>query len=91
METTTRRRRGAEDALDRPQIIFEDVTDEDVPRLAGLSEVWIWAVSVAALIVVTYRDPDSLTHQTAWVLITVLSVGFMLARGFAKLGTHQFR
>jgi len=90
METTTRQESRTGRA-DQPQIIFEDTTDEDVPRVAGLSELWVWALTVAALLAVTYRDPESLAHQTAWVLITVLSVGFMLARGFAKLGAHRFR
>lgn len=69
----------------------DEPDDVDVPRAVGLSELWVWAVVTAVLLTVTYRDPESIAHQTAWILVTILSVAYILSRGFAKLGGEHRR
>ena len=59
------------------------------------TEFWIYAAAVAAVLIAS-RVVGSGTHHgdyfradRAWLYIVILTVGYLLSRGFAKSGSRQ--
>jgi hypothetical protein len=59
------------------------------------TEFWIYAAAVAAVLIASQlvgtgtRHVDYFRADRAWLYIVVLTVGYLLSRGFAKSGSRQ--
>jgi hypothetical protein len=59
------------------------------------TELWIYAAAVAAVLIASQvvdtgsRHVDYFRADRAWLYIVVLTVGYLLSRGFAKSGSRQ--
>ena len=65
-------------------------------RSPETSEFWIYLAAVAGVLIASAvidrdagGDGDYFRADTAWVLIVILTVAYMLARGWAKSGTRE--
>jgi hypothetical protein len=59
------------------------------------TEFWIYAAAVAAVLIASQvvgtgdRHGDYFRADRAWLYIIILTVGYLLSRGFAKSGSRQ--
>lgn len=59
------------------------------------TEFWIYAAAVAAVLIASQivgtgtRHVDYFRADRAWLYIVILTVGYLLSRGFAKSGSRQ--
>jgi hypothetical protein len=59
------------------------------------TEFWIYAAAVAAVLIAAQvvgtgdRHVDYFRADRAWLYIVILTVGYLLSRGFAKSGSRQ--
>jgi hypothetical protein len=59
------------------------------------TEFWIYAAAVAAVLIASQlvgtgaRHADYFRADRAWLYIVILTVGYLLSRGFAKSGSRQ--
>ena len=59
------------------------------------TEFWIYAAAVAAVLIAsavvgtTRQHADYFRADRAWLYIIILTVGYLLSRGFAKSGSRQ--
>ena len=71
--------------------------DVDVPRRRyteakdgfKTSEFYVMAVFVAAVLLATYLDVDSLARADGWRFAAYAVLAYILSRGLAKLGVRQ--
>jgi len=47
-----------------------------------------YVVTVAAVLIASAID-DGIDGRLAWILVTALTIGYMLSRGFAKSGSRH--
>jgi hypothetical protein len=81
---TERRTSAARDDLERPGRHFDEAK-------AGFrsSEFYVMAVFVAAVLLTTYLDADSLNREDGWRFAAFAVVAYIVSRGLAKLGVRQ--
>ena len=54
------------------------------------SEFYLALAGIAAVLIATYMDSnDSLAVEDGWFYASLIVVGYVLSRGFAKLGTRE--
>ena len=72
--------------------------DVDVPRRRyyteakdgfKTSEFYVMAAFVAAVLVVTYLDSDSLAREDGWRFAAFAVIAYIISRGLAKLGVRE--
>jgi hypothetical protein len=54
------------------------------------TEFFVMLAGVAAVIVAGYASDDSLDVARIWTLVTVLIAAYMVSRGLAKAGSHDW-
>ena len=52
------------------------------------TEMMAFVATVAGVLVASAID-DTIDARLAWILVTALTVGYMLSRGFAKSGSRE--
>ena len=62
--------------------------ENETRRSFTTSEFYVWAISVAALIVAGYVNRSGLDGKTAWQLAALVSVAYIVSRGLAKIGSR---
>ena len=66
-------------------------------RSPQTSELWVYLAAVLGVLIASAvidggdggRDDDYFLADEAWLLITVLTVGYLLSRGWAKSGSRE--
>lgn len=53
------------------------------------SEMYVMLAFVAAVLIATYADNDSLAHQDGWLYAGIAVAAYVVSRGLAKLGVRE--
>jgi hypothetical protein len=61
---------------------------KETKTFSKTSEFFVWLGTVAAILIADWQL-DSFNDDTAWTLVAVVSVGYMLSRGLAKSGGRK--
>jgi hypothetical protein len=77
--------RAADEVADR---FMEEVRTPETKEFFRTSEFLMWLLGVAGVLVASAYE-DGFGTGPAWILITVLSSGYILSRGLAKAGTAR--
>lgn len=102
MEPVTAGARGDGPAAGRPAHADSAATGRPRRRLATetksafkTTEFWIYAAAVAAVLIASRAVGSGAHHgdyfraDRAWLYVVILTVGYLLSRGFAKSGSRQ--
>ena len=66
-------------------------THTETRKAFRTTELWIYVIAAAATLVATYIQDDSLTAWRGWLLVAVMTTGYMVSRGMAKIGNSEPR
>lgn len=81
---------GASDHRHDDGVVFYE--DSEARRSTATSEFYIYLIAVVALLFFTYENgTDSLSREDGWRFATALTIGYMISRGLAKLGSSEPR
>jgi hypothetical protein len=61
---------------------------KETKTFSKTSEFFVWLGTVAAILIADWQL-ESFNDDTAWTLVAVVSVGYMLSRGLAKSGGRK--
>ena len=64
------------------------VEPKETKTYSKTSEFWVWAVTVAAVLIAALMIED-FGPDRAWSLATYASIGYMVSRGLAKAGARK--
>jgi hypothetical protein len=70
--------------VDRPQRPFTEAKEG-----FKTSEFYVMAAFVAAVLLATYLDEDSLSREDGWRFAAFAVVAYIISRGLAKLGVRH--
>jgi hypothetical protein len=72
------------------EVLFYETTE--ARRSTSTSELYIYIVAVVAMLIFAYESGgDSFSHEEGWWFATVMTVGYLVSRGLAKLGSSEPR
>jgi hypothetical protein len=53
------------------------------------SEMLVMLLFVAGVLIATYTDDDTLSHQDGWMIAAIVAAAYIVSRGLAKLGVRE--
>lgn len=63
-------------------------TSDETKAAFKTTEILAYIATVAGVLIAAAMD-DSIDARLAWILISALTIGYMLSRGFAKSGSRH--